>query len=149
MLAPPDVALASCVLPTGDVAGASLRRRRSGHATVTVTCRSGRVCVGAVGQSFQLDPGASTTIRFVVAWHFPNRAGERALLRARFADAAGSGRNTSARTSTAWRPTRRCGSRTYYDCDVALLVAGSAAFHGLHARHVDLRDLEERPFLGL
>ncbi|MHB8969975.1 MAG: GH116 family glycosyl hydrolase [Pirellulaceae bacterium] len=86
VLAPPDVALASCILPAGDLpavlfADSVLATAGDGPAPFGSHLR------GAVGQSFQLDPGASTTIRFAVAWHFPNRAESGQYYAARFADA--------------------------------------------------------------
>ncbi len=86
VLTPPQTALASCSLPTGELpaclfAGSALASDGDGTAPFGSRLR------GAVGQSFQLDPGASATIRFVVAWHFPNRAESGHYYASRFADA--------------------------------------------------------------
>ena len=85
-MSPPDRALASCGLPPGALpdslfAGEGLATEGDG------TAPFGTRLLGAVGTPFQLEPGASATIRFVVAWHFPNRAQSGLYYAARFADA--------------------------------------------------------------
>ncbi len=85
VLGPPTAAMASCALPTGPQRSVWDLGRPAGAGDGTAPL--GARLEGAVGQSFELPAGAATTVRFVIAWHFPNRAESGHHYAARFADA--------------------------------------------------------------
>ncbi len=87
VLAAANTARASESVPSDDAALPSQLLSGDGLAKVGsgVVPFGSRLC-GAVGQTFELAAGASQTLRFIVAWHFPNRAETGHYYAARFAD---------------------------------------------------------------
>ncbi|MHB8953403.1 MAG: GH116 family glycosyl hydrolase [Pirellulaceae bacterium] len=86
VLSPAAKALATCSLPSGELPAHLFDGHQlaaEGEATVPFGTR----LRGAVGQAFDLAPGATATIRFVVAWCFPNRPQSGHYYASRFTDA--------------------------------------------------------------